>query len=115
MSDDSIKKVLLSKETFCRALQMIQQQDKVDEQFSEALRLVGNVFFLYGVGNRYHDALLMVLKEAMNDQYNYIDWWMYDTDDYRVWTKDGKREWDLKEPGALYDYIANECQDKPEK
>ena len=47
----------------------------------------------------------MVLKEAVNDQYDYISWWLYETSDYIVETSDGSQKWDLREPGALYDYI----------
>ena len=56
---------------------------------------------------------MMVLKETVNDQYDYIEWWLYEaTEDYKVWESDeGGREWCLKEPEALYDYIVTECQD----
>ena len=48
-------------------------------------------------------------KESVHDEYDYIEWWLYETTDYKVWTEDGTKEWDLKEPEALYDYIVNEC------
>ena len=102
--------ILLSKETFCKALQMIREQREIDAQVSKALELVGEGYFLFGAKNLYHDCLLMVLKETMNDQYGYIEWWLYETDDYRVWTQDEKQMWDLRDPADLYDYIVNECQ-----
>ena len=46
--------------------------------------------------------------EAVNDQYDYISWWLYDTDDYIVETKDGSQKWDLREPEALYNYLVEE-------
>ena len=39
----------------------------------------------------------MVLKEAVNDQYDYISWCLYGTDDYLVETSDGSQKWDLRE------------------
>ena len=55
--------------------------------------------------------MLDVLKEAVNDQYDYISWWLYDaTPDYEVWTDDEKTKWCLTEPEALYDFIRDECQ-----
>ena len=46
------------------------------------------------------------MKEAVNDQYDYIDWWLYEaTDDYTVWEADCTMKYCLKEPEALYDYI----------
>lgn len=51
----------------------------------------------------------MVLKEAINDKYDYIDWWLYEaTPDYKVWSNDEKKEWTLDTPEALYDFIINE-------
>ena len=67
MSNNRVSKILLSKETFCKALQMIREQREIDAQFSKALELVGEGYFLYGAKNLYHDCLLMVLKEAIND------------------------------------------------
>ncbi len=53
----------------------------------------------------------MLLKESVNDQYDYIDWWLYEaTPEYKVWTEDETKEWILKEPEALYDFIVTECQ-----
>lgn len=101
----------ISKKTFCKALALIQEQEQINEQFGEALNLVGDGFFLFGAENRNLEALLLVLKEAMNDQYDYIDWWLYEASDYRVWSGDGNQVWELKEPEALYDFIISECQD----
>lgn len=46
-----------------------------------------------------------------NDQYDYIDWWLYEAaPDYKVWSEDDSKEWDLKEPEALCDFITTECE-----
>ena len=88
---------MLSKETFCEALRKIQAQKDRDEQFSKALTLMGDGHFVF--------------KEAVNDQYDYISWWLYDAaPDYEVWTDDEKTKWCLTEPEALYDFIRDECQ-----
>ena len=80
---------MLSKEGFCKALQMIKAQASIDEQFSKALDLVGDGHFVFGAENKYLLALRDVLKESVNDQYDYIDWWLYEaTDDYTVWEAD---------------------------
>lgn len=69
---------MISKETFCKALQMIQEQSETDAEFSRALDLVGDGHFIFGVKNKYFEALMLVLKEAMNDKYEYIDWWLHE-------------------------------------
>lgn len=97
---------MISKDCFCKALRMIKEQQDIDEQFSKALNMVGNGHFAFGTGNRYLAALLDVLKEAVGDQYDYIDWWLYEaTEDYTVWEADESKKYCLKEPGDLYDYI----------
>lgn len=102
---------MLSKETFCEALRKIQAQKDQDEQFSKALTLMGDGHFVFEGGAPLLAALLDVLKEAVNDQYDHISWWLYDaTPDYEVWTDDEKTKWCLTEPEALYDFIRDECQ-----
>lgn len=108
---------MLNKETFITALSLIQEQDKINEEFSDALQKVGNGYFVFGGDNKYFSALLMVLKAAMHDDYDYISWWLYDTSDYTVSSDDGntQRIWDLREPGALYDYLVEEYNERKSK
>lgn len=102
---------LISKKTFCEALALIKEQEAIDEQFSKALNTVGNGHFVFGCENKYLEALLMLLKETLDDKYSYIEWWLYDTgDDYTVRNADQSKSWDLKEPEALYEFIVNECK-----
>ena len=102
---------MVSKELFCKALRMIVEQEAIDEDFGRALQKVGNGHFAFGTENKYRQALLMVLKETVNDQYDYIGWWLYEgAPNYMVWSEDESKEWCLKEPEALYDYIRTECQ-----
>ena len=101
----------ISKELFCKAIHLLQEQEAVDDEFGRVLQKVGNGHFVFGTENRYREALLMVLKDGLNDQYDYIDWWLYEgAPDYKVWTEDESREWDLTEPEALYDFIKTECK-----
>lgn len=102
---------MIAKETFCAALRQILEQRAVDEKITAALDLVGDGHYVFGCKNRCLDALLMVLKEAVNDQYDYIDWWLYEASpEYQVWSDNGTKEWCLKEPEKLYDFIVEECQ-----
>ena len=86
----------------------------IDEQFSKALDLVGDGHFVFGAENKYLLALRDVLKESVNDQYDYIDWWLYEaTDDYTVWEADCTMKYCLKEPEALYDFITGTLKPVP--
>ena len=86
----------------------------IDEQFSKALDLVGNGHFVFGAENKYLLALRDVLKEAVNDQYDYIDWWLYEAaDDFEIWEADCTMKYCLKEPEALYDFITGTLKPVP--
>lgn len=98
----------ISKETFCKVIDLIKEQESIDENFSNALQTVGNGFIAFGTENKYLEALLLTLKEAIGDKYDYISWWLYETSDYKVYSADNKKVWDLKDPKVLYDYIINE-------
>lgn len=63
---------MISKELFCKVLQLLKEQDAIDEEFGNALQKMGNGFFVFGSENKYREALLMLLKEAAHDQY---DWY----------------------------------------
>lgn len=105
---------MLSREGFCKALRMIRDQESIDEQFSKALNLVGNGHFVFGTENKYLLALRDVLKEAVNDQYDYIDWWLYEAaDDFEIWEADCTMKYCLKEPEALYDFITGTLKPIP--
>lgn len=88
---------------------MMKEQEEINRQFEKALQLVGNGHYVFGTENKYQQALMMVLTEALNDKDEFIDWWFYEaTPDYKVWSADREKEWCLKEPEALYDFIVNE-------
>ena len=100
---------MISKEVFCKALTLIREQEAIDHEFGQALNLVGDGHYAYGTGNKYLEALRLVLKAAIDDKYDYIGWWLYEGEpDYEVWTEDESMKWVLKAPEALYDYLTGE-------
>ena len=66
---------MISKETFCKALSLIKEQDEINQKFSDALQLVGDGHFVFVTDNKYLNALLLVMKEAVDDKCDYIEWW----------------------------------------
>ena len=63
------RQMMLSKETFCTALRMIKEQEKIDEAFTDALALICDGHSVYGTKNKCLSALRLVLKEAVHDRY----------------------------------------------
>ena len=101
---------MISKETFVKAIRLIQEQDEINRKVENALSLVGNGHYVFGTNSKDRVALLAVLKEAVGDTWDYIGWWLYEAaPEYKVWSDDETKEWCLKDPAALYDFIVNEC------
>lgn len=50
----------------------------------------------------------------MDDEYDYISWWLYDGSDHTVsWEENGQQvSVDLKDADALYDYLAGNAEGK---
>ena len=65
--------------------------------------------------NAFAKDLLEVLKEAMNDEYDYISWWLYEGTDHIVsWEENGKKvSVDLTEINALYGFLVENAS-KPD-
>ena len=52
---------MITKETFCKALQMIHEQEEINRKVSESLTMIGDGYFIYGPKNKFLEALLMGL------------------------------------------------------
>ena len=101
---------MLPKELFLSTLEKIQKQEARIDEFNTALSKICDGFPVFDSENQYLIALRELLKYTMQDQYDYIGWWLYEAPDagYTVWwdDEDGKEiRVDLTEPGALYDYL----------
>ena len=101
---------MLTKETFIKAIGTIRKHEELKDRLDAICREFGDFRPCLDFGNLHLQALLAVLKEAMNDQDDYISWWLYEgAPDYEIWTADESKKWVLKEPEVLYDYITTEC------
>ena len=98
------------KEVFISTIEKIQKQEARIDEFNTALSKICDGFPVFDSENQYLIALRELLKYTMQDQYDYIGWWLYEAPDagYTIWwnDEDGKEiRVDLTEPGALYDYL----------
>ena len=101
---------MLPKELFLSTLEKIKEQEKRIDKFNTALSEICDGFPVFNSENQYLIALRDLLKYTMQDQYDYIGWWLYEAPDagYTIWwdDKDGQEvSVDLTEPSALYDYL----------
>ena len=100
---------MITKETFCKVMSLIKEQEEIYNQVGKALESVMDGHFILGSENRFLEALLLVLKEVFQDDDDYISWWLYEDIEkivYESADEDSKTR-DLTEPKALYDFIIN--------
>lgn len=105
---------MLTRKTFVDAISKIQKHEELMERLDSVCREFGSFRPSLDFGNLHLQALLEVLKEAMDDKYDYISWWLYDGSDHVVsWTEDGQDvSVDLTDVNALYDFLAENAPKK---
>lgn len=99
---------MLKRETFVNAIEKIKQYEALMDKLRVTLREFGDYAPYLGFDSLHLSVLLDVLKDAMNDEYGYISWWLYEDLDHTIsWTEDGKEySRDLNDVNSLYDYLA---------
>lgn len=106
---------ILPKELFLSSIEKIRQQEARVEEFNKALEKMCSGFPCFDRDNLFLIALRDLLKHDMQDQYDYIDWWLYEAPDagYTVWwDEDGEEvKVDLTDPAALYDFLVQNTND----
>lgn len=105
---------MLKRETFVDAISKIKQHEELMDRLDSICREFGDFRPSLDFGNLHLQSLLAVLKEAMDDEYDYISWWLYDGSDHTVsWEENGQQvSVDLKDADALYDYLAGNAEGK---
>ena len=106
---------MLPKELFLSSIEKIRQQESRVEEFNKALGKMCSGFPGFDNDNLFLIALRDLLKHDMQDEYDYIDWWLYEAPDagYTIWRdEDGKEvSVDLTRPEALYDFLVQNATD----
>lgn len=96
---------MIDKETFLSTIALIQEQDKINKQISDALELFGDGFYLFGSKSKDREALLNLLRKVCNDPYDYIGVWLYE--DFDGVVSDDEHEWHLNTAEDLYDFLVD--------
>ena len=102
-SNGSRNSNMISKETFCKVIALMQEQDQVNEQVEKALELVADRVFFFGAHDRNSKAVRILLKEIFHDKYDYLDWWLYEHVEKVIYWED--RSFEVSTPEAFYDYM----------
>ena len=99
---------MISKKTFVNTIKNIRKQEKRASDFTKALNIYCDGHPVFDSNNLYLKSLLIVLEEIFNDQYETIEWWLWENVEKKVWVNYGKEdqyEIDLSTPEQLYDYL----------
>jgi len=104
---------MLSRKTFVDAINNIKKHESIMDRLHDIVREMGDFPPNLDFENLKHESLMSVLKESMNDKYDYISWWLYEaTDDFTVsWEEDGRHEErNLETVDALYDFLVEQTR-----
>ena len=106
--------MILSKETFVHALQLIRQQDEIMNEVNNHLRKLGGSLGGLNIDSLNLQALLKVLKEVLWDENEWISWWLYEDVEKTIeWEENGQTvRIDVTEPGALWDFLREDQKAK---
>ena len=98
---------MLSKATFVRALRMIQEQADIMDAVRQQLGRLGEKPTYFNIDSLHLQALLEVLAEVMEDNNDWIEWWLYeDVEKLVSWEENGVEVTaDLTDPEDLWEFL----------
>ena len=99
---------MLKRETFVDAISKIKKHEELMDRLDTVCREFGSFRPSLDFGNLHLQTLLEVLKDAMDDEYDYINWWLYEGTDHIIsWEENGQTvSVDLTDVNDLYDFLA---------
>lgn len=100
---------MLSKETFVRALRLIQEQADIMDAVRQQLGRLGEKPTYFNIDSLHLQALLEVLAEVMEDKNDWIEWWLYeDVEKLVSWEENGVEVTaDLTDPENLWEFLVS--------
>lgn len=100
---------MITKELFIETIEKINKERVKIEKFNKAISSICDGYPIVTAGDGYLNALLEVLKACFEDEGEYIEWWLFENVEKKVWETDGETnetiEYDVSTPEALYDFL----------
>ena len=112
---------MITLETFKKCVKAIQHQDEIDKQLTDLL-IGSECSGWVTTGEELINSMRALLKDSINDQYDYIDWWLYDVGKGNRKVYERKKNefcdevqliYDLEDLDSLYYYILGEYYNVP--
>jgi len=104
---------MITFELFDKILTAIKEQDEIDRKVDDALELLCDSWVMMNTKNKKYWALGELLKAAMQDEGDYIGWWLYEDVKKVVWVY--KKKIDVSTTKKLYDFLLDNIEKKAEK
>lgn len=106
---------MISKEEFIKAIEALKQQNAVDDNFHTHMEAAFPGSYAPIYENVLWALSIHLLELAMEDRYEYVSWWVYETDFGKredmteiTWTEDGQeKSVNLMTAEALYDFLVD--------
>lgn len=105
---------MLQKEEFVKAIQAIQEQEKLEEKLGELFQAMCPDNYWLSSCTNLIEAFVSVLESEMQDENRWIQWWLYEDVEHVVsWMEDGKEQSIIIDtPEELYDFLKKCNQEK---
>lgn len=109
---------MISKEEFLKAIDALKQQNAVDDNFHTHMEFAFPGSYAPIYENGLWALSIHLLESAMEDRYEYVNWWIYETDYGKresmttvSWTEDRQKiSVNLTTPEALYDFLVENAK-----
>jgi hypothetical protein len=95
---------MITFELFDKIISSIKEQDKIDQDVGDALELLCDSWVMMNGKNKKYLALSELLKAIMQDDGDWISWWIYEDVEKAWWDKKNKK-YDLSTTKKLYDFL----------
>ena len=101
---------MMKKENFVKMIECLLEQDKKNDEFEQALTPFFDNYLVPTLTSKLEGDIIGILEDELNDKYETISWWLYDSPDAGknkacsyVEVKDIKIP--LETPEQLYDFL----------
>lgn len=109
---------MITKEEFLKAIEALKQQNVIDDNFQTHMEAAFPGSFAPIYENSLWALSIHLLELAMEDRYEYVSWWVYETDFGKredmteiTWTEDGQEKTvNLMTAEALYDFLVDNAK-----
>lgn len=109
---------MIPKEEFLKAIEALKQQNAIDDNFQTHMEAAFPGSYAPIYENCLWELSIHLLELAMEDRYEYVSWWVYETDYGKredmteiSWTEDGQeKSVKLTTAEALYDFLVENAK-----